>query len=390
MAAIATKWVAILEPSATLILIWLAGRTLVFGKEAERIALRDFILPAKHDQDFAYFAPLPLSMNTLRKHLHMLCDRNLINIYAVKSAVTGAESQARMFELECKTLLDEEEFAARNCKILANIDAQVAEEVAGKCPGKGVPPPNGWEGSSYIHYMDSGKENGTGKPVLLSAGSAAPIEVGGLMATLAVPKKARVRITRNDNAAAALAQITQRSAARQAVRMESVKTELTIKGLQALLDKEMRTYHPALPRMIVTHKPFGVLRKRIAAATIDINKFTTFCVRDWTILAEQNFRAMQRDPSKLDKGTPIPMAPSFHTWAYRLPYFIACYANSLANSVAGDRDTEVAALKSELVKAQQRNTELQKTLVRRTARRVETTRTVRNSDETSWTPPEWE
>lgn len=220
---------------------------------------------------------------------------------------------------------------------------------------------------------------------------------------LATPKKARPVATRSDSVAAVLARHEAASSATKATRVQAAQAgDMTVKTLQALLDQGMADYCPELPRVIVTQKPFSVFKKRIAAAGIDLAPFVTYCLREWGALAAQNRAAFLKDPSKSQKGTPLPAAPNFSTLAYRLPYFIAAFANSLTaggqSSVktVDPKDIIIARLQAQLANAKSDNKAIGAVL-RRTRKPVEnTTRGYAPKSTPSadlgddWTPPPWE
>lgn len=220
---------------------------------------------------------------------------------------------------------------------------------------------------------------------------------------LATPKKARPVAARSDSVAAVLARHTEESSATKAARVQAAKDgEMTVKTLQSLLDRGMLDYCPELPRVIVTQKPFSVFKKRITAAGIELAPFITYCLREWGALAAQNRAAFLRDPSKSQKGTPLPAAPNFMTLAYRLPYFIAAFANSLTTGgqssakAVDPKDIIIARLQAQLANAKSDNKAIGAVL-RRTRKPVEnTTRGYASNAKPStdlgddWTPPPWE
>lgn len=220
---------------------------------------------------------------------------------------------------------------------------------------------------------------------------------------LATPKKARPVAARTDSVAVVLARHEAESSATKATRVQAAKDgDMTVKTLQALLDQGMRDYCPSLPRVIVTQKTFSVFKKRINAAGVELAPFVTYCLREWAALAAQNRAAFLKDPSKSQKGSPLPAAPNFTTLAYRLPYFIAAFANSLtsggqASSKAVDpKDIIIARLQAQLATAKA-DTKAIGSVLRRTRKPVETTTRGYASNAKpaadlgdDWTPPPWE
>ncbi len=367
MAAIASKWIAVLPPSATLILIWLMGRTLAFGKAADRISQKEFITDLSQDGDEVHFAPLPLSTNSIRKHLKTLCDIDFINVFSVVAASSGAESQPRMYEINCKMLLDTTELEGRNVAFLGDIEGEVAQETSQKRASKrtrnGVPPTNGWEGCTYnIHTVGKPTSSpiyGLDKSNLLPPVSDAADLAGGSstqgdnLYNLPTPKKIRTAVTRPDSIREVLATAVGSSTARRADRAAATNFEINLKNVQACLDVSMKKYHPDLPRTMVTAKTLGVFKKRIVAAQIkDVAAFIDYIIMHWSMLAAQNRKAFVKDPTKASQGQPLPPAPSFMVIAYKLPYFIAVFSNNLMTGPGGKTSSpeaeEIARLRREV------------------------------------------
>lgn len=387
MAAIAFKWAAILEPGATQILTWLVGRTLSLGRLADSIPYREFIEDVKKGADEPKFCPLRMTMPTLKKHLGWLTGNGFLHVYSIRSMRNGSENSPRMFEINCKKLISE-----------------------------GVPPLKNLGGSSYIYtyisFTDSFSFDGLAKANLLSPAFGAArvadpktkqgVDVGGNV--LAEPKKRRAAPDREDSIAGVVASATKTSMARRAGRAAAAPVEINCKNLQALIDVNMREYLPMVPRVIVTQKPLSVFAKRIKAANIDLAKFVTFMIREWSSIALQNRAAFNRDLSKARKGTPLPLVPDFNSMAYRLPYFITAYGNSMVTGTVGAaqdaKDQEIARLKAQLSNANKEAATVRQILRRKAASTSpqrpaakpspELRQALSNLLNDDWTPPKWE
>lgn len=178
---------------------------------------------------------------------------------------------------------------------------------------------------------------------------------------LATPKIGRVRSETIETISAVVNATKEKKAEIVAIRLASVSSGLTIPGLQELLNKAMKDYLPTLPRVVVTQKPFNVFRKRVIEAKIDVAKFIDFSIRSWTTLSSQSQRAYLRCQGNR-KGTPLPEAPTFSSFAYRLPYFLAAYANVLTRGGALGKnqdpyEAEIARLKAQLATSKQETAE---------------------------------
>lgn len=128
MIAMTSRWMAELDQPATLILIYIVGRTVCTGKAAERISVKDFVEGTQKKRENLLFSALPMSLNTLRKYLKALCDGDLITIYSARSALEGTENQARMFEINFKKLLDVPLLEVGRDEFFERIERQIALE----------------------------------------------------------------------------------------------------------------------------------------------------------------------------------------------------------------------------------------------------------------------
>lgn len=383
--AISTKWIAQIEPTAVLILLWLAGRTLAYGKAAEQIPYREFIQEAETaDVDEVRFAPLPLSMNTLKKHIDALCDADFLTIYSIVELSSGAENRPRMFEINVKKLVGDACFDSNTARVLSET---------------GTPLPNHWGGSICINTSPSEIENKEINNEVRSARFAAPRMVRvsttpvGETKMLAIPKKMKVRPAHHESIDAVIAAVSTRSTALRTARVAAVESgEVTVKSLQALLDKTMRDYLPGLPRLVVTQKPFSVFCKRVQASNINLATFVPFAIREWQTLAAQNRTATLRG---IEKGRtisePLPPAPSFSTMAYRLPYFIAAFANNMTRGgrteqTVDHRDAVIASLTKE-VQQLKRSTPIR---IRPAQKPILSAQESEDALMDDWVPPKWE
>lgn len=222
------------------------------------------------------------------------------------------------------------------------------------------------------------------------------------MVSLAVPKKTRVRVAHVESAQEVVEVQAAQATYRKATRIAQAKGgDLTVASVQALLDASMQQYCPTLPRVIVTQKPFGMFRKRVIAAAVDVPKLIDFSIREWATLASQNRVAFLRNPEKANRGTPLPAAPTFNTFAYRLPYFIAAFANNRAAPLVkaeDPKDKEIERLKRQLAQAKQ-DASAQAKAVLRVRRRPpdinpapppEPRSAAATKLDDDWVPPSWE
>lgn len=147
-AALGGHWVAILEQPSSLILLYLMARTLSFGRAAERIAVREFVSGSSERTEVRW-SPIPISTNTLRKHIKVLCDKDLLTIYSARSAVSDVESQPRMFEINCRKLFDIPLLESGRDDFFLQIEAQVTAEKEGVASQKLLSAPSQLGGGAY-------------------------------------------------------------------------------------------------------------------------------------------------------------------------------------------------------------------------------------------------
>lgn len=411
--ALNAYWVSVLDPSTFVVLTWLLNRTLVRGKAADQISITEFTTRTVDDDSGGLVsAGLPMSGNTIRRHLKLLSDEGILTIYAIKSQNRDTETRPRIFEINCKRLVEATNPLPRELELMRKIDAEV-EKLAPAHPLQNLNPPSHRLKGALKIYRDS--SSGLGKPNLYPPRSAAAGSAGGdptseveenNVKPLPTPKVQRRSAPRRDETAIeAVARIKMAHRINEGGRAGAAAGgALTVQNLQALIDKTMRERLPELPRVVVTQKPFGVFRKRIESANLDIAKFVDFALSQWSLLASQNRAAMLKNPDKARRSTPLPSAPNFTTFAYKLPYFIAAYANNVTTT-REDRQKasdsgEAARLRAKLAAAE-RELDVAKGLLRsrakpvitrsRPAIPVQVQRTAATDADLNdqWSPPEW-
>jgi hypothetical protein len=116
--------------------------------------------------------------------------------------------------------------------------------------------------------------------------------------------------------------------------------------LQAVIDRSMEKYYPDLPRLVVTGKAFGAMKSHLKrSAPADIPDFINWVLRSWPELATQHARTALRKLAHGDAKSfaPMPHAPNFGAFGFRMPYFLACYNNRKAEDARmgtfAERDT---------------------------------------------------
>ncbi len=139
-----------------------------------------------------------------------------------------------------------------------------------------------------------------------------------------------------------------------------------------MLDQIMQMYHPDRPRVVITLKSFGMMRKQLKTHTLpDLQIFLDRTVANWTEIHSQHSRARSKQARNGDTSAlknALPAAFDFDTLAYRLSYFVKVFTTSRVNSTSKVRqDCEkdvVDQLKSELSRTRQTLAQTQVALVR--------------------------
>lgn len=369
--------------------------------------MKGFNKPEKVGNNFTHGA-LGVPITTLRRHLKQLTEDDFICVYFVASGLNGSNDELKLYEINFKKVVAHNKSDAKTRELLEQIDKNVVQEMVEKChlpPTILVPPLPFWQGSpiynTYIDniYMYSNTLAKANNP--LSAVSDTPrtienfsvckkVEEVDILKSISIPKKVRVLSTRPDSVQDVIANVQTKRIAVSATRIADASAgDITVKSIQALLDSAMKEYHPNLPRLVVTAKAFGVLRKRIQSATVrNLVDFVNFSIREWNSIADRNRAAFLKNPSRA-KGSPLSASPTFNEFAYRLPYFIAIYSSDLGgtatNSKSSSSDDQVSRLKAKLQEAEREN-QNNKEIIRRIRRPVPT-QVVQRTQAVTRTPP---
>lgn len=423
MLAITGKWMSELDPGAIVVLLWIINRTILHGKAADRITLREF-LEGINDSAVMQSGPIRMSRGTLIKHIQTLVDEDFLQVYRVGGPNAGF-ADARLFAIDCKKILEVDGLEGLATTAVPRIAEAVKRESEAKTRAKAVKKLNqgvqNLDGVAlkniYINNIDSCISSGLAianlYPPVCDTAEPTLMQVGNTMAQLPEPKRARtpIRATQNQTIAEVLAFTNKGHQERQLSRAAAAvakPAEMTMLSLQALLDKTMKATRPDFPRMIVTGKAFSVFRKRIAQAQIkDLKDFLVYVIGSWSMHAARNQKAALRNSGRsLDKSyEALPTAPDFQSLAFRLPYFVKIYANHLADKTVGISETaearEVAELKAQLARAKQ-ETKNREAIIARLGQRTRpiskpvTSRPTRQPgqnqqpDDDTWDLPAWQ
>jgi hypothetical protein len=408
--ALKSYWKDVLPKGACKVLEWLAARTAGVGTPAAVGTLKELLQPYTAAMGVVVH-PLEVSINTLRTHLQLLGSKKLVKVYEIDGDNTTKQNAPRAFEIDFKVVV-----LHPGCTEAARRKVLLLGSTAGKGSLFGVPPPKMMAyvreracGNTYINRYEvpSYGIQRLGKPNLfLSASpiggcrgdlSVFAVEESELKSiSLATPKKPRVALQRSDSVKDILAGLKAKTEARAATTKAKAAAGATDKAtMQNYLNELMKDFYPLQPRLVVTDKPLGVMRKRLASYGIaDYRDLLRFAIAEWASIAKKNRMGFTRKIMSGAKVTPMAEYPSFAELAYRLPYFITIFNSGAYTPAEDEQSSETERLRKK-VDALQKEVEGAKNRLRQVTRRVRPETAPppaaprqRTSDD--WVPPSWE
>lgn len=437
MVAYFTKWITELDTQAQSVFLCLVGKTVALGREAALLSMKHFSESHEIMRDggeIVSLGALNMVRNTIKDRLQWLADNNFISTYCTGQGKKISQNEPRLYEINFKRMLTYDGCTAENYKgmldteqlVIQEKQARLAQKIGNRCHGMTPSAQklsnrcHGMTPDPYINtyidniYMYKSLSSNVVPTVFDASGdiidfSEKVAEKGeGSLKSISIPKKARALPVRIDSIEGVLATAKVKRTEVAATRIaQATAGKVTIASIQATLDSAMRDCYPTLPRLIVTAKAFGVLRKRLESATVhNIPEFINFSIREWTLIAGRNRAAFLRNPSKAQQGSPLSSAPTFNELAFKLPYFLSVYSQSLSTAVTGKEassDARVERLQAKLETAERENQNNKEIIrrIRHTPR--EATTTGRTSGKTlnvsnrpkeglldGWTPPTWQ
>ncbi len=349
MHMLVSRWAARVTSNQLAILMFVLDRTLYHDKMSETVVFDQFLHGMqRNDRDEMVFCGLNISLPTLLKQLKELAEGGFLHVVACKDATGRTEIKPRLYAINCKKLFnldiaDEEnpmilrEPKQKQVAVEREFDTELVENTrvsALKTPrnARATPsrkPPQVFEGIYSNHTVTKVTNIG----VASLADDCSGEEV---LSIVAAQRQARLDIahTRRNN------------------RPTKPVNPLSKIAVQDAIDCTMARVHPTLPRVVVSEKPLGVLKKRIAEHKIDFDAFITWAIEYWTITASGHERASRRRAGEESKHVhkPIPVAPDFNTLSYRFPYFAACFRSHVHTAAAGLATTKEQELEQKVKK----------------------------------------
>jgi hypothetical protein len=331
--------------SGFMTMFYLINRTVRFNKLAQHITSRQFTQQITNAQtEYVYSSPLCLSQNAREKALRDLAERDFLHIYRCEDVTAGF---APIYEIECKTLLgysvkdEKTDMPLRELKTKRAQDlAQTRVENTQKpLPSVGGEPP----------HLLGGKNTDTKKSKSFMSSNRSATDETSLSARDKVDqimeRHAQARSTRTASASAKPAYL------------------ITKDEAQAVVDSVMRDYYATLPRVIVTHKDFGLLRKRMKeSAPSNFREFIAYIASSWSTIVQQNTKAQQKRQRSGDKvGESLGAAFNIRDLALRYPYFLKIFVNGTVSAqaaVESSAEVELRRVRSRLQNTETENAKL--------------------------------
>ncbi len=339
MHTLISRWASRVTPHQLAILMFVLDRTFYHDKLSETVVFDQFLNGMQRtDSDEMIFCGLNMSKNTLVLQLKELVDGEYMHALACHGADGKTEIKARLFAINCKKLFNLDIADEENPMILREpkqkrvvqrddfADNEVTDEPVSrlKLPKQvrrdppNLTPPN--LGAIYI--------SNTVTKVTTTVGTAPQAEHRSAVEVLDM-----VLANRRERLALAQTKRTSSPTKNSAARNNPYSKV----NVQGMLDSAMASTHPNLPRLVVSEKPLGVLKKRVAEAKIDMEAFLAWAVTFWTVTVSAHERAARRRSGEEGKHVhkPIPAAPDFHTLCYRFPYFAQCFRSHVHTENSG-------------------------------------------------------
>lgn len=363
MHKLVSRWAARLSSHQFAILAFVLDRTVFHNKLSETVVFDQFLHGMRrNDRDEMVFCGLNISLPTLLKQLKELSDEGFLHVLACVGPNGRAEIRPRLYAINCKKLFnldiaDEENpmilRMPREKKQTSSMDSEENDvdntsktvrkllktrEKVGQTPSK--KPPQNFEGI-YTNHIST-KVDIVGGAALAEPGR--KVSVDSAMETL--------RATR----LAARADRIGSTPTRRSTKSAASRSPLSQANMQELFDTAMRTYHPTLPRTVVTTKELGVFKKRLALAEVELEPFVHWAIQFWLTIATGHERGARRRAGEGDgyRYSPMAQAPDFKDLSYRFNYFLSAYRshlNAKAHGLAATREEQLVQKVEKLERA---------------------------------------
>jgi hypothetical protein len=352
------------------ILLFLINRTLYYRKAAEQIWTKQWLEGIVDKHGNRVCSGIGMSDNTYRKHLNELIESDFVHAYRVVDD-SGAEFVGRLYEINFTKLVASTVTQGSKMPLLAT-PKRLKDAENGSERGSNA-------GDTPLPKL--GIQNSINKRLTkVNLAADAPRSGKAVAGTEEIVTTPRLHGPKNRRRAAddqspayedppeptareLVAALKAKSDRARADRLASAASkqpwQLTKQELQAMIDKGMKLYHPSAPRMVVTYREYGYMRKYLKqSAPKDFSAFLDWTLRMWSNIAVQHRRAVTRNQDRMLKDEQlIGASPSFSSLAYKLPYFIKAHSNFVAELNGAEREDEadrrVARLERELENTRQ-------------------------------------
>ncbi len=337
-----THWTSTLGHDKVCVLGFILSRTLKYGKAVAGIPFPAFLGGVVSERcATAITSALKISKNTLRNILKELIEDGFLHAFFPEKRRGIVDTFTRYFEIDFKKL---QKLRTIGSEIMGMLRTPKVPKAAVEArPALATPraPRLPKLGDLSIIHHELGKPN-TASPVAQRVALAVPTSkriTRSRPATVPTPAPTEVEtVAPRSTAADILARMDALQASAKAKRdakASKLGNAALMKQteLQAVIDRSMAKYYPDLPRLVVTGKAFGAMKNHLKrSCPADLPGFINWVLGAWPQLATQHARTALRKVAQGDTKSfaPMPHAPHFASFGYRLPYFLACYNNRKA------------------------------------------------------------
>lgn len=328
------------------VLFFILGRTLLFGKCAEKILRQHFIDGVTNEDGLLIAAGLSIRVATLKAVLKSFADKGYVNVHSFER--NGIENVPRVYEINytvisrlfndfyCTKLQESVEELRKlddacrrriekalqaiekpNKKIikLDTVKRRKRPEIGGT--------PRMIGGVSQVYPLSRELKDITLLRKVSSLPQRLPVdEENGMGKKIADDCK-----NAQDIVSAIKEKHSTNRGARAAAARTITKKKWSMRELQALLDtasKEANSLGYPVPRIVATTKGTALFHKRLLDYGVsDGFDFIRWALVNWSAVASANFRAKQKNPQKSSDA--MLQTPNFNDLVFRCPYIIAFY-----------------------------------------------------------------
>lgn len=342
-----------LQPSQLNVLLFILGRTLRYNKVAQSIFMPQFLGGVRNADQVVISRGTGLSESTVRSSIQAVAKMDLIEVHRCAVERKGA---ATLYEINCKTILGYMVFDGKTSMPIRELQSIRAKKNA-------------------ENRLERGSKNYQ-TPLVKITREENRLYTGDFKSSLSATRSAPAE--RPLHAREVIEKIQSKGRATRAARIASGAAKLphllSREEMQAMLDQIMQMYHPDRPRVVITLKAFGMMRKQLKTNTVpDFRLFLDRTVADWANIHSQHSKARSRQARNGETSAlknALPAAFDFDTVAYRMSYFVKVFTSARVNvttkAVVVEDKTQLDTVTAELQRTRRALAETQGALIRQT------------------------